>query len=411
MNILYLAHRIPYPPDKGDKIRSFHQVRQLSQAHNVHVLAFCDAREDLRFEAELRRYCRSVTLVPIDRSIQKLRAVASIFKGEPWSLGYFSSPKMAAAVKARLAEINFDAIVGYSSSVAPYIQSTAIPKVLDLVDCDSAKWAQYAERFQAPYRWLYRYEARCLRDYELSSLNTFDACVFVSNKETSRYPAESTSRVHHIQNGIDLEFFAPAKLSAASQRVVFTGAMDYFPNVDAVTFYAEEVHPAIRQAIPDTQFVIVGSKPEARVRALAKLPGVEVTGTVPDVRPYLAGARVAVTPLRISQGIQNKVLEALAVGLPVIASPAAAAALSQLKAAPLSVANQTEDYIRLVTEALRKPLRSAEEVELCRRELREHYDWETNMSAFQRLIENVAQSGGGNSGKHMAQAAFSRSVS
>jgi glycosyltransferase involved in cell wall biosynthesis len=218
----------------------------------------------------------------------------------------------------------------------------------------------------------------------------FDFSVFVSKREAEHlHEATNGEKVHFIQNGVDLEHFAAVSRSGSSKGIVFTGAMDYYPNIDAVTFFAHEILPAVRSAVPDARFLIVGSNPSPHVRLLANLPGVTVTGTVKDVRPFLADAGVAVVPARISQGIQNKILESLASGLPVVATKAALAGMSYTKDLPVAEADNAGSFAERVAEFLKNPL-SCAQVEACRRSLRLAYDWDVNLSAFDRLFERLA---------------------
>lgn len=390
MKILFLAHRIPFPPNKGDKIRSFHELAHLSRNHEVHLMAFCDQAEDLQYAEALKPYCRSVTLVPLNPWKQRFRAGLSLVSGEPFSLGYFATRTMKEAVDRKLAEERFNAIFVYSSSVAPYVESVpGVPKILDFVDSDASKWAQYASVKKAPASWLYRVEAGRLKDFEVRMLDRFDCCAFVSSREVDHLPLESQGKALFIQNGIDQGFYKPSPRDAGSHRIVFTGAMDYYPNVDAVSFFAMDVFPEVRRSFPDAEFVIVGSRPAPAVLNLAKLPGVIVTGTVKDVRPYLASARLSVAPLRISQGIQNKILEALATGLPVVASPNASAGLKPMKNMPLAVAGEAGEFAERVKEFLRMPPLSPAAADRCRQQLQEHYDWTTNLNALDRALERL----------------------
>jgi sugar transferase (PEP-CTERM/EpsH1 system associated) len=359
----------------------------------VHLLAFCDYSEDLRHAERLREHCRSVTLVPLNRSFQKIKALGSILLQQPFSLGYFSSRGMRSAVERKLAEHRFDLIFVYCSSMAPYVEDVrGIPRVLDFVDSDACKWGQYAAAMRPPFSWLYAYEAARLKEYEIRIAERFDACAFVSAREAGHMPPQVRSRVAFIQNGIDLASFPPSLKDPASRRIVFTGAMDYFPNVDAVRFFASEIFPRIRRQFPDAGFWIVGSRPSKPVLSLAKIPGVTVTGTVSDVRPYLAAARVAVVPLRISQGIQNKILEAFAAGLPVVASSNAAAGLAPMPHAPLAVAEDPARFAESVIEFLSRPPLSAGEIQLCRKDLEERYNWSRNLAAFERIIQKLSPS-------------------
>ena len=388
MRILYLAHRVPYPPNKGDKIRSFHEIRHLGRLHELHLLAFCDRKEDLQYENDLLQYCRTVKLIPLSRWVQKLRAAGAMLAGRPWTLGYFSSRAMRLAVEQKLAENQFDMIFAYSSSMAPYVEPVkSVPKILDFVDSDAGKWSQFAAATRAPFNWIYGYEARRLKEFEIRMIDTFDCCSFVSPRETEHLPLHRTSRKpFYIQNGIDLDFYDAPPRTTVSQTIIFIGALDYFPNIDAVTYFATEVFPIVREKVAGTRFMIVGSRPGARVLRLARLPGVTVEGDVKDVRPFIAEARVSVAPLRISQGIQNKVLEALALGLPVVASTNAAAGLPSTDGLPLAIARDTAAFAQSVCEFLSQPPLTAERIKTCREQLRRHHDWSTNLGVLENLV-------------------------
>jgi sugar transferase (PEP-CTERM/EpsH1 system associated) len=277
--------------------------------------------------------------------------------------------------------------------MAPYVAEAAIPKVLDFVDSDASKWNQYAERKAWPASSLYGSEGRRLAGFELAMTRSFDASVFVSSREATHLEDPSVrEKLHFIQNGVDLEFFRPKQPSPSTATIVFTGAMDYYPNVDGVDYFANKVFPLVRQHADQARFLIVGSRPVRRVQRLAGLTGVEVTGTVPDIRPYLAEAAVAVAPLRIAQGIQNKVLEALAMGIPVVSTSKAAAGIQGLKDLPVTVADEPEGQAHEVLRLLSRGRLSQEEVARTRNCLREHYSWDHNMLAFEDLFEKIAAS-------------------
>jgi sugar transferase (PEP-CTERM/EpsH1 system associated) len=300
---------------------------------------------------------------------------------------------MKAAVDRRLAEHSFDLIFVYCSSMAPYVEDVnGIVKVLDFVDSDACKWGQYAAAMRPPAKWLYSYEAMRLKEYEIRMAERFDASAFVSRREAGHIPPRLQHKIAFIQNGIDLSAFTSDLKDPASRNIVFTGAMDYFPNVDAVRYFALDIFPRVRQEFPDATFWIVGSRPAKGVQSLSSIPGVTVTGTVSDVRPYLANARVAVVPLRISQGIQNKILEAFAAGLPVVASSNAAAGLAPMPNVPLAVAQEPARFAESVCEFLRRPPLTAKEILLCRRDLEERYDWTKNLSEFEQIIQKLRPS-------------------
>jgi sugar transferase (PEP-CTERM/EpsH1 system associated) len=329
-NLLFLSHRIPYPPDKGDKIRSWHLLKHLASQWRVHLGAFVDDPDDWRHAPVLKNICADVKLQRIEPTSRKLRSLTGLLTGEALSLPYYRDAELSAWVDAKLAS-GIDAIVVYSSSMAQFVmQPDTSRRIMDFVDIDSDKWLQYAQTKSWPMSCIYRREGRRLLDWERRVAQRFDAGLFVSASEAADFRTlapESADKIGYFNNGVDSEYFSPlpqypTPYPAGKRVLAFTGAMDYWPNVDAVTWFAREVLPAVRQRFPDVVFYIVGSRPSPEVSALAN-DAVIVTGRVEDVRPYLAHAAAVVAPLRIARGIQNKVLEAMAMAKTIISSPQA----------------------------------------------------------------------------------------
>jgi sugar transferase (PEP-CTERM/EpsH1 system associated) len=353
MKILYLAHRIPYPPTKGDKIRSFHQIRYLSMKHTVHLGCLVDEPGDLQYVKALERYCASVDIVYRAKTVATSLAALALFTKKPLSIVAFYSSELAKKIRQRLNSEAFDRILVFSSAMAEYVREVSdLPKVMDFVDVDSEKWRLYADYHPFPLSWLYRLEAERLARYEEEVARAFDCAVFVSEKEACLLKRRVSDRpISIIPNGVDLDYFAATaddQPGFDEPALVFLGAMDYFPNVDAVRYFCGEVFPLIRRASPETRFYIVGRNPTRQVRALGHQPNVIVTGSVPDVRPYLAKARVAVAPLRIARGIQNKILEAMAMGLPVIGTSMAFQGLQATAADGIRMADDPRDFAEAV---------------------------------------------------------------
>ncbi len=209
VKLLYLSHRVPFPPNKGDKIRSFHEIRHFSKRHDIDLLSFCDDPKEVAYAEDLKQYCKNVTLMPLPRRRQQAQAFVSMLTGRPWTLGYFSHPQMWAAVRKRLGTPRYDAIFVFSSSMAPYVASVnEIPKVLDFVDSDASKWLQYARFNSAPASWLYAYEGKKLARFERQLVSAFDASVFVSAREAKFLrDVGHLDKLHFVQNGIDLDYF------------------------------------------------------------------------------------------------------------------------------------------------------------------------------------------------------------
>jgi sugar transferase (PEP-CTERM/EpsH1 system associated) len=327
-DILFLAHRVPYPPDRGDKIRGFHILRHLAQHARVHLVAFADDPRDLAADAP--DWLTGEHAVVWRGKPRWRAAIEALATGRPVSLTAFDDADVRGAVDDLLARHPIDTIYVFSGQMAQYLP--AVPKarvVMDFVDMDSAKFADYATASRGPSRWMMAREAKLLRAFERDVAAHADASLFVSAAEADLFRVQTgAARVQAIENGIDTQVFDPAANSARVEQggelIVFTGQMDYRPNIEAVTWFAHEILPQIRAVHPQACFAIVGRAPGEAVQALGRLPGVIVTGEVADVRGWLAAARVVVAPLKLARGIQNKVLEAMAMARPVVASAAAA---------------------------------------------------------------------------------------
>lgn len=330
-DLLFLAHRMPYPPVKGDKIRSWHILRHLAEQHRVHLGCFYDDRADTRHIAELEKHCASVACLPIHPLARRLKSLAALRSGEALSVAYFRDARLMQWIAETFARWRPTEAFVFCSSMAPYLDGYRFAtRVIDMVDVDSEKWHQYADTRPWPMKAIYRREAQKLRMVEIAAANSFDYTLFASAPEASLFlkrTGRSTARVLSMRNGVDYDFFDPAKAGpnpypAGRKAIAFTGAMDYWPNVEAARWFAAEVMTALRHRFPAFDFWIVGAHPARSLRRLAR-GDVHVTGRVPDIRPYIAHADAVVAPLQIARGIQNKVLEAMAMGKPVIATPAA----------------------------------------------------------------------------------------
>lgn len=339
MKLLLLFHRLPYPPNKGEKIRYFHFLRGLAGRHDVHVGCIAepsDSAADLDTVRALASDTKAVVVGGAGRRAAYARGLAT---GKALSLAPFESGELQAWVDAVLASGEIDCALACSAAMGRFVLQAKTPPrrfVMDFVDMDSDKWAQYAGTARWPMSLLYRREARLTLAAESALARRADASLFVSQTEVDdflrRVPG-AAGKVHAVENGVDAEYYEPDRACATpfapdqAAPMVFVGTMDYLPNIDAVTWFARDVLPLIRARRAEATFHIVGARPTAEVSRLASLPGVFVTGAVPDVRPYVAWARVSVAPLRLARGIQNKVLEAMAMARPVVVTPAALAGI------------------------------------------------------------------------------------
>lgn len=389
-NLLYLVHRLPYPPNKGDKVRSYHLLQHLRARHRVFLGTFVDDPQDEAYVDTVRGLCTELCAVRLQPPLAKLRSLTGLLAGRPLTLDYYASGPLQAWVARVVARENIDAVVVFSSAMAQFVPPTLkVPVLVDFVDVDSAKWTQYAEQHRWPLSWVYRREGVRLLAYERAVTARAARAFFVTDKEVALFcgmAPECAGKVQASGNGVDADFFAPeagrtSPFTAGEAAVVFTGAMDYWPNIDAVTWFTAEILPRLRAALPALRFYIVGRSPPPSVSALAS-EHVVVTGTVPDVRPYLQHAAVVVAPLRVARGIQNKILEAMAMARPVVAAQTCVEAIDARAGSELVAAEEVDDYVREILALLAEPARADAIGAAGRQRVLRGYSWEARLSAM-----------------------------
>lgn len=390
--LLFLAHRIPFPPNKGDKIRSFHLLRHLGTRYAIHLGAFVDDPDDWHYLDALQPYCASIKLLPLHPRRARLASLRGLLSGEALTLPYYRNTALQRWADGLADSGNVSRGLAFSSAMAQFMPKNLERRVLDMVDVDSDKWTQYAPTQRWPLAWVYGREGRKLAEWEGRMAQDFDATLLVSQAEAALLQQRAPHAQHKIsafENGVDAGYFSPDRdypnpYVPGVQSIVFTGAMDYWPNIDAVAWFAGHIFPRVRDVIPAAQFTIVGSRPGEAVRALASRPGVVVTGGVADVRPYLAHAACAVAPLRIARGVQNKVLEAMAMARPVIASAQAAEGLRAEAGRDFTLAEGEAEFARAVAGQLLHPAPAV----LARDSVLAHYDWARNLAVIDALFES-----------------------
>ncbi len=393
--ILVLCHRIPYPPNKGDKLRSFNLVRHLAaRGWRVHLAALADDPADMVHRDSLRPLCASLAVEPLPRWRRFLSPLGAA-RGTSLSVEYFRHGRLQAYVDRVLAKGSVDAVLAVSAPMAEYLRRTPGPlpkrRILDLVDVDSEKWRAYAARSPWPASQIYGLEARLLGRYELRATDLFEAVLLVSEAEAALFRSLGGPRhkVRGVTNGVDLDYFSPSASGprSADRTAVFCGAMDYPPNVDAAVWFAEAVLPRLRDRLPEARFRVVGANPTSRVRALAGLPGVDVTGAVPDVRPHVAGAALSVAPLRLARGVQNKVLEAMAMGRPVLATPQAFEGIEAVAGEDAAVApDAPEAFAAAALTLLADPDAAAAMGGRARLRMERRYAWNRRLEPLDALL-------------------------
>jgi sugar transferase (PEP-CTERM/EpsH1 system associated) len=362
--IPFLSHRIPFPPDKGDKIRSYHVLRELARRHTVHLGTFVDDPRDWDYVDQLKQMCGETFLQPFNPSAAKLAGLSGFVTGDPLTLACYRHRGLRAWVRDLAGRKSLAGVYVFSSAMAQYARDLNLPpgsvRVIDLCDVDSDKWAQYARSHSFPLSWVYAREARLLAACEAKYVSGFDASLVISAAEAAilgRVAGAGNGRISVVPNGVDTSYFEPQgqfenPFPAGARPIVFTGAMDYHANVDGVCWFARTLLPGIRRLVPDALFAVVGSNPGRDVKALQADGGVLVTGRVADVRPYLAYAAVVVAPLRIARGVQNKVLEAMAMARTVVATANAVQGIPEAEVAGVKVAAEGGEFADAVVAVL-----------------------------------------------------------
>jgi sugar transferase (PEP-CTERM/EpsH1 system associated) len=393
--LLMLAHRLPYPPDKGDKIRAFHVLSHLARHHELRLACLVDDAGDLAHVPALRRIASDVAVERIDGPLRRVASLRALWPPRSITVTHFHVPALQRRIDEWIDAAPVDGVLCSSAAMAEYLfrsrhrdgRLRQAVRAMDLIDVDSRKWAQYAAG-ASPWRaWLYRHEARRLGDYERRIVEAFDRTFLVSAAEARLLPAAAgAGRVGAFGNGVDLAFFSPRPRGPqAAPLLVFTGVMDYPPNVDGVDWFARSVLPIVRAACPEVGFAIVGSRPTAAVRRLARLPGVTVTGFVPDVREWLARAALCVAPLRIARGVQNKVLEAMAMGRATVATPQAHEGIEAVPGREIVVADGAEAFAAAVLDLLRERGRAEAIGAAARACVERRYRWDAHL----RVLDEV----------------------
>ena len=394
-NLLLLVHRLPYPPNKGDKVRSFHLLKHLLQTHRVFLGTFIDDPDDAQHLPTLRALCPDLHVERIQPRLAKVASLRGLLSGDPLTLAYYRCAGLQRWVNEVAAQHPLQASVVFSSSMAPLAQALlpSVPMLVDFVDVDSAKWTQYAPEHRWPLSWLYRREGRTLLAFERQVASQARQSFFVTPNEVALFlsqASEAQGRVQALCNGVDADFFQPAAAHASpfapeEQPIVFTGAMDYWPNIDGVSWFVAEMLPALRARWPQARFYIVGRSPSAAVRALAG-PGVVVTGTVPDVRPFLQHAAAVVAPLRVARGIQNKILEAMAMAQPVITVGSCADAIGADATQGLLRAETPAEFVAALGPLLADTSVRSALGERAREYVLQGFSWQAHLAGLNRFL-------------------------
>ena len=399
-DILFLTQRIPYPPMKGEKIRPLQILRHLRKTYNVHLGCLVDDPLDVQYIDTVRALCASSHFAQIDRRQKKIACLSGLLTGDPLSVTFYQDRGLADWIKRTIADVRPEAIFVCSSNMAPYVLDLKGDTLCltDLADVDSEKWRAYAQTASFPMNWVYRREWAHVAALEERIVRECAWSVFVSEPEAELFRKQHPqfrAKIAAVSNGVDLDYFDPARIFAApydatKPNFTFTGTMDYPPNADAVIWFAQEILPLIRRTLPDAQFHIVGSSPAPQVKALEAVPGIFVTGRIADVRPHVAHG-VAVAPMRIARGIQNKVLEAMAMGRPTVVTSDALEGIAAQPGRDLFLADGAEGFAAACLEAAGP--KGPEMGAAARARVLADYAWPSLLTRFDGLLNEGGKAG------------------
>ncbi|MEP7702666.1 TIGR03087 family PEP-CTERM/XrtA system glycosyltransferase [Paraglaciecola sp. 25GB23A] len=398
MNILIISQRVPFPPNKGEKIRTFHQLQYLAkQGHNITLAApFEESIEIANFKALEDEYCEGVINHKLPHKI--FRLPLALLTGKALSVANFYSIALQKKIDQFLNQNKIDVILCTASSMAEYVfKSKALlnlenpPKlVMDFMDLDSDKWRQYSQRSKGLMKAVYLREANLISTFELKIAKAFFACFFITDAEKDLFLKQhpQLQNIHSVENGIDNSIFKPSLVhhDHTNPIILFTGVMDYPPNIDAVLWFSLHVWPTIIEKWPKAKFIIAGMNPTEKIKDLANLKGIEVTGFVEDIIHYFDQANLFVAPFRIARGVQNKVLQAFACGLPVIASPMGAEGIRCLNGESILLAETPNEFIKQIEDLLNSDSHYRFIRENAITVIQQHYSWDSILLPFEQIL-------------------------
>ena len=377
MRILYLSHRVPFPPNKGEKIHVFNCLKALSQYHEIHLLAFNTDRADESYRQDLLKLCKTVSILTFDGRLRKIKAGIGSLCGKSAAEAFFYSAQMQSSVNEKLAKV--DLAIAEGSSMAPYVMDASCVVLSDFIDLDSEKWEKYAQHSCGLAKRFYQLEARRLRILERNIAEKAKHVFLVSPTEANLFKKQTgLGNILTLMMGVDRSHYQ-TQVKNSKPRLIFMGTMDYFPNIDAALFFHQKIWPLIKKKRPDVEWVLAGRNPSPELMRLEREAGIKVTGAVDDIRPYLWEASVSVVPLRIAMGIQSKILESMAAGVPIVTTSQAHEGLSAVPGRHLFVEDKPETFAKRVLELLNDAALAGKMRNEAYQYIQEYHDWEKNV--------------------------------
>lgn len=389
MRILYITPRLPFPPIKGDRLRSFYFIKELSRGNTIHLLSFVESDSEKECIPVLKKYCEKVNVVYLSPYKSVLNMLSNISLKEPFQVAYYRSKKMSNLVKETIMENSYDLVHATLIRMAPYINDVAnIPVILDQIDCLSLNMERRFKNEKSIFKKkLFEIEYRKMKKYE----STFQNVPSIITSEKDKKALSGYERIKVISNGVDLEKFKCRSENSADKDIdfIFVGNMGYFPNIQAMEFFFKSVYPLLKMPIKNIKIYVVGANPVRNIRLLANNENIFVTGLVKDVKEYLYRAKVFIAPLQSGSGIQNKILEAMACGVPVVSTSIGNSGIKAKDKEELLIADTPEDFANKLLFLIDNELERQRIAANARRLVEKNFSWENRTAELQRFYEDI----------------------
>ena len=388
MKILFVCHRFPFPPRRGGKIRPFHIIRHLQKRHHVTVASLARSSAEAAEGEGLADHCSRIIMDTVSPVAALARMAVRLPTQTPSSMGYFYSPRLARRIRQELETVDYDLIFVHCTFAALYVVGAEIPSILDFGDMDSQKWLAYSKVRQFPLSLAYYLDGQKLRWAEARLATNFDLCTCTTRAELKTLETYNVGvPLGWFPNGVDSNYFTPTAAPYVPDSITFSGRMDYYPNQECMIDFCHNILPLIRAKRPNVTFTIVGATPPRAIRNLGRQPAVTVTGSVPDIRPYVARSAVSVAPLKTARGTQNKILEAMAMGIPTVISPPAAMGVDAEPDHHFLMASSPLEYANAVIRLLENPAERRRLAEAGRARILSHHSWSDSLRTLDGLLE------------------------
>ncbi len=387
MRIFVLLSRIPYPLEKGDKLRAFHQIKMLSQKHEIILCALNPAKKADKQKAfeQLQPYCRSVNFIDLPAAVRMTNTLKALFSGLPLQTGYFFSSRAEKKIRTLIEEYHPDLLFAQLSRTARYLTSYRQKKLLDYQDVFSYGLKRRADKVPWPLKLVFRLEYNRMRSFEKELFDQFDIKMIISEQDRALIPHPEKEKIIVVRNGVDLEYFSPLSRSKR-QEIVFTGNMNYPPNVDAARFLAKKIMPLVWKKMPETRLLIAGANPHPAVKKLQNKK-IKVSGWLDDIREAYAGSAIFIAPMRMGTGLQNKLLEAMAMKIPCITTPLANAALQAKEKEEILTGETAQELADALLFLLQHPEKRKKMAEQAYTFVQKNYHWQKATSPLLERIE------------------------